>query len=134
LDADYAEVLRDIDINSGVISHGETGEAKTALENMRDYVFSVNTTISSVTTIEQTQTVEVFPNPTATGTAQIMIHDNTFQNYTLLVNNVLGQTLQQHFNVPSNQQKTLEFEQNGFYIINVLHEGKTVANYKIQVK
>jgi hypothetical protein len=75
--ANYVETLRDIDVSAGVISHGETGAAKTCLENLRDYVFSA-TEMADTTTEDTTDAngivnvgmsidVQIAPNPSASG-------------------------------------------------------------------
>ena len=73
--ANCAEILRDLSISSGLISHGPIYEAQTSLENMRDYVFSAEVPISTVDTSGSNDTsgvgisthaknrMTLFPNP-----------------------------------------------------------------------
>lgn len=62
LNADYSQILNDIDISGGLYEHSETTYAVvTALENMRDNVFSTETV--SVGFIEEND-ISIYPNPT----------------------------------------------------------------------
>lgn len=73
--ANYAEILRDMDLENGIISHGPIYEAQTSLENMRDYVFSSTIPVSTVQDPDSSvsvggikqNSVKLFPNPVSDG-------------------------------------------------------------------
>lgn len=69
IDADYTAALKGINVGSGVISHGETGEAKVCLENFRNEVFSATDTDTGIIDYGSVSEFSVFPNPA---------HFNTF--------------------------------------------------------
>jgi hypothetical protein len=72
LDADYERALENIDVDGGVIVHGSTAEAKTALENFRDHVFSASGVTSTVD-FSEVNDFQIFPNPTANGQANFLV-------------------------------------------------------------
>ncbi len=70
INADYAEGLKNINVASGVISHGSTGQAAVIIANFRDFVFSAATNSTSTGIKENSfsnNNVIVYPNPSSTG-------------------------------------------------------------------
>jgi hypothetical protein len=63
LNADYTRALENISVNSGVIVHGEDQEAKKAIENFRDYVFSAGEKTSSLYPVYNQTALKISPNP-----------------------------------------------------------------------
>lgn len=77
--ADYAQAIRDIDLSAGLILHGETDEAKTLLENFRDYVFSAEAPADTATGIDNVAmdyNISIVPNPATDGTIHVRVTDN----------------------------------------------------------
>jgi len=131
LDADYAKGLEGIALNSGVIVHGETGAARLAIENFRDYVFQASTTSVSTIDISEINSFEVFPNPTETGVTNLLISSSKDLNYEVSVTDVLGRETQHFTNVSSNESIELELGNKGLYFISLIKEGKAVLNRKL---
>jgi len=129
LDADYTKVIEDVNVSSGVISHGETGAAKTALENMKNYVFSQTGTTSAITDYNVVRHIDVFPNPSTSGEVQVTLETIDTEIVELQLFGIDGSLLstQQASNGTSNLQLTGK----GFYFLRVLQNGKTVAYQKI---
>jgi len=67
LNADYANALSNIDLSSGVITHGDFGQAIDLLENFRDQVFSsADGVVSTPETLANLQ-FDTYPNPSTNG-------------------------------------------------------------------
>jgi hypothetical protein len=64
IEADYAELVRDIEVAQGTISHGETGDAYQSLKNLNNKVFK--SAQGSAALVQQElafENLSVFPNP-----------------------------------------------------------------------
>jgi hypothetical protein len=66
IEADYAELVRDIEVAQGTISHGETGEAYQSLKNLNNKVFkSAEGNAALVQKELACENLSVFPNPSS---------------------------------------------------------------------
>lgn len=101
--ADYTQALKGIDVSGGVISHGSTGEAKTLLENFRDYVFTAEAPVADTTTndssvsvgsINQQMQLTVAPNPSQNGVVRILTEDNAVNALQIQAFDITGKQLQ----------------------------------------
>ncbi|MFK7907637.1 MAG: MbnP family protein [Chitinophagales bacterium] len=133
LNADYTRVLEDINVNSGVIVHGDNGAAKKALENFRDYVFSVASDATSIVDFSEINSVNLYPNPANVGRAFIAIDATQNLQYQIKVYDVLGREIQSLDNVQSNVPTALNLEVAGLYIVSLVKEGQSVITKKLQV-
>lgn len=134
LDADYARGLEGIALNGGVIVHGESGAARTALENFRDYVFTPTTTSVSTVDISEVSSFSIFPNPAEDGTSNFMIESIEDLEYEVSVVDILGREIDHFYNVRSNTQVAIQLENSGIYMVNLIKEGQTVLNRKLVVR
>lgn len=83
LDADYNEALNGIDVSSGMINHGETGEAEDLLTNFQDLVFTPSSTALSVKNIDALD-FAIYPNPVKAN-GQLFVSDySSIQNIRLI--------------------------------------------------
>jgi hypothetical protein len=130
LDADYTKVIYDIDVSSGVISHGEFGSAKKALENMKNHVFSQTGTTSDITDYNTIRQLEVFPNPTSDGKIQIAIETVNSESVEIQLFCIDGSLVSSKKSAGQNVT-TMQLDAKGFYILRVLQNGKTVGYQKI---
>ncbi len=127
VDADYEKAVENINLSSGPISHGFTGEAKTCLENFRDYVFSPSS--QSVGVEEEEALVwTVYPNPSNEETVKINLAQN-IDNYTVEVKNALGQLISTT-NASGNAVE-INVSDAGIYFVSVVKDGKTLATQKL---
>jgi len=133
LDADYTKVIEDVDVSGGVISHGETGAAKTALENMKNHVFSQAGTTSAITNYGALQKLEIFPNPTTTGQIQINIEAANAAQTELHLFSIDGSLISATTAI-GNTTTEINIANKGLYILRVLQNGKTVGYQKISVQ
>ena len=66
VEADYAELVRDIEVAQGTISHGETGDAYQSLKNLNNKVFkSAEGNAALVQKELAFENLSVFPNPSS---------------------------------------------------------------------
>ncbi len=133
LDADYTRALEDIDVNSGVIEHGENGAAKQALENFRDHVFSEAGSITNTFDIQIIQGVSVFPNPSADLMTSIQVDAPNIAHYDLQITDMLGRIQQTQTTIPVQQAQTIVFEQAGYYLISIVKNGQTLWTEKVLI-
>lgn len=140
--ANYAEIVRGIDISPGLISHGPIYEAQTSLENIRDYVFStevptstayqgVDTTDSNVSVGEiSSSSFKLYPNPTLTGLIQIdRPNSNTCSS--VVVHDAQGSVVWRDELAPSERSLHLDFLPAGVYQISLLENGAPIAREKL---
>lgn len=68
LDADYVRGLENITLENGLIVHGDNLEAREALENFSQYVFSPSEPLVAVNQSLLEEPLTLFPNPAIAGT------------------------------------------------------------------
>lgn len=134
LDGDYTRVLEDISVNAGIIVHGEYGEAKKALENFRDFVFSPTQIASSTVDFSEVSGFGVYPNPTVGGTATLSISATQDLTYEVSVTDIIGRQIQHFDNVESNSTLTVQVNQPGIYFVNLIKNGQAVITQKLVSK
>jgi hypothetical protein len=113
--ADYTRALENLDVDQGLIEHGDFGAAKDILENMRDYVFSAarTTSVSSATDLD----LVIFPNPVMDymelrglgGTYHMIVRDVAGREQLNLSDQVEGSTI------------NVSGLSNGLYLLEIRH-------------
>ncbi|WP_367393003.1 MbnP family protein [Lewinella sp. LCG006] len=134
LDADYIRAMENINLNSGPITHGGYGEAKVALRNFQDYVFSPSSLINSNEEALAINAFKVYPNPGTTKAAHVFIATDTDEVYQLQVTNAQGQLVRQMTQVRSNNEIDLGLETAGLYFISLQQNGKVVMTEKLVIQ
>ncbi len=135
LDADYARVLENITVNSGVIVHGDYDEAKLALENFRDYVFEASPTVLSATEAGVNTHFDLYPNPAANGTTTVQLStDDNLADGQITISDLLGRQVQQLTVVDGSTSIELSLDHPGLYLVSLLSNGKVVASERLIVK
>lgn len=134
--ADYAQAIRDIDLTSGLIMHGETGEAKDLLENFRDYVFSADDpadTTTGVRNVAGNLNISVAPNPATDGTIHIQVNGNQLHSMNIEVFDISGKRV--YSNVVRSTTGNLEITglTRGVYFLNAVREGDAPVTKKISI-
>lgn len=71
VDANYINMLNNLDVSTGPFSHGETGVSQLAIANLAFFVFSASATVSGIAQVSNDY-IEVYPNPTLNN--RITIH------------------------------------------------------------
>ena len=123
LDANYTEALRDINIATGIVSHGETGAALKMLENFRDFVFG--NYYASIESNEVDFEWNIYPNPSNTGSITISFASLTAP-YVIQITNNLGQIVSQR-TVKSANQVEIEVPGTGIFNVSILSGNKVIA-------
>ncbi len=134
LDADYTRGLEGIELENGVIVHGEDGDAKIALENFRDYVFSPSTNVVSNIDFSEINDFNIFPNPSENGLVNIKINSTKDLSYELSIVNIIGQEIEHIYEFKSNNDQEIEINKKGIYFVNIIKEGVVVLNKKLVIK
>lgn len=135
INADYAQALKNINVASGVVSHGASGMAATIVANFRDFVFSAVTSGSTVTGVSEdalivNNNVILYPNPSVSGI--FLLNSVSFPKtaITLRVTDVAGRVIQ-IINLKEITAKEITLEKKGVYFIDLLAEDKTLYTQKV---
>lgn len=119
LKADYSELVRNIGVAQGVISHGETGDALQALKNFNNYVFTSSEGNAAMGDTElQLHGFEMslYPNPT-----QGPLTIKAEQGAKLEVYDALGNLVIQR--VMQRSEGRIELQTPGMYLVKVSSHG-----------
>lgn len=124
---DYCKALAGIDVSTGVISHGEVGEAVELLENFRDLVFTTTSPIDTTAEEEEEPNgiselasgfdFQHYPNPSVDGNTML----NTSSSSTLNIT-VFDLTGKQVYNAQldgGNQALNISSLESGVYFVRV---------------
>lgn len=136
LDADYARVLENMEISTGVNVHGDAGEARDALLNMRDYVFTqVQSTITSSNEIAQTIGFDLYPNPSNTTVVKLSFSQTVAgSNFSIQINDISGRQVSNIAVAPGQNTITLPELAQGYYFVSLQQNNKVVATKKMVVQ
>ena len=128
LDADYAKLLSQIDVSSGLILHGNLNEIQTLAQNIKNKVF----TVAELTSTEDSEVVRsfnVYPNPSTNGVLYFDI-ESSIGETVLNVNDAYGRTIE----TLSSQAKSVTINDSGLYFITLMDtNGNILATRKILV-
>ena len=114
LDADYNKALEDIEVNAGIIVHGETLQAKQCLENFRDYVFAPADPNTSTIEKQSPANFKIFPNPTASGQVTIEVENQVaFEQIQII--DAQGKLLKSIPFIPNQRALQVNIEKAGIY-------------------
>lgn len=134
LQGDYEGALKDITLSSGVISHGETGAAKTALNNFKTDVFSeykeevvvVDGLANSIN-----NTFEIYPNPT-NGSKIINLNGN-WSNGIATIQNITGSVIISK-NISGKASINISDLNTGIYFVKISTDNTNFITEKLIIK
>lgn len=130
IDAEYSKLLEGIDVSSGLIIHGGTGEMPLLATNLSEKVF----TASSVTSTDDSEVVnlfEVFPNPVSHGILMVTMDIATLNN-TVKVYDAIGRVVFERKQFAAMQ---IELPNQGLYYVSVADvNGHILAIRKVVVQ
>jgi hypothetical protein len=134
LNADYEQALKDINVASGVISHGEANEAKKMMENFRDYVFTSiegNSPVG-VAEIGKKSQFSIYPNPSKYGNRIVLNYNGDVIGLSVEILDLSGRLIK---NVAlENNSLTLNNLEKGIYLLNIKSEaGNVIETQKLIV-
>ena len=137
IDADYAAALKDIDVTTGVVTHGDYDEAIDLLRNFQTDVFKSTPADTVVTPtgisnlFTNTNAINVYPNPSnglVTFSAEDVVGVSNINLY-----DVIG-TLVGTYNFDGNST-ILNIEEKGYYFIALLKDdGSAIGHSRILIK
>lgn len=118
INADYNKAVEDISISSGVVTHGDFGEAVQLLHNFRDHVYTSMDGTGNTLSVKQESAIKlaVFPNPSS-GNVSIETPNNELVER-VVVRNLMGQEVSDLTVTPSSRVD-LSIADNGMYFLDV---------------
>jgi len=129
IDAEYTNLLSEIDVSNGLILHGNLNEIQTLANNLKSKVF----TSAEVTSVEDNDLVKsfkVYPNPVVDGWLNIEV-DAAGSNNVVRVIDSMGKIIS---NTSTESQK-IQITNSGIYLVSVLNQqGKTLSTKKVIVQ
>jgi len=133
LHADYEMALKDIDVSSGAIVHGEVGAAVVLLQNFNYQVFTSSEGNAAMGTEEFANAIstKVYPNPTK-GNVLISAKGNQNGEIEYVVTDIIGQSILRGV-VSESGEETISIKNSGIYFVSILKNGNTIATEKIIV-
>ena len=131
IDANYEKIYEDISIAGGLIVHSEAGVCITALENMRDHVFTATGNALSTSEIANNFTINAFPNPSADGSVTIEFNSEETGNFDITVFDILGKVVMTKSNIARNAKLDLQLPNTGLYLLNLSVDGQSFHTEKL---
>jgi len=135
LDADYTKALKDIEVNSGVIVHGDNMEAQKCMINFSTDVFSASGMVSSSADITDIVEYSIYPNPIDGGRATLSLEllDET-SDYSIIMTNLEGKNVKVFANVKNGENLSFDGLQNGVYTMNLLQKSNLAAVRRVIIR
>ena len=130
IDAEYTELLSNIDVSSGIIIHGGTGEMPVLSTNISEKVFSTSS-VTSTSDNDLVTSFEIYPNPVTNGIVNIQA-DIEVKSYNVKVYDVMGKMVLSSSNSNANR---IELSESGMYYISISDDsGSVLATRKVVVQ
>lgn len=131
LDADYVQAVKGIGLLSGPISHGETGQAKTCVENFNSEVFSPAALSNSTQDFLSSSDFEIYPNPSTDQHVFIQSNNNDLISH-ININDIQGKLINRV--TVNNQSTRLNFNGTGVYLVQIFNEKGEYYTEKIIIQ
>jgi len=134
LNADYLEALRDIDVTSGILEHGETSTNKKMLSNFRDFVFTSvegNPSVGMEHIAEKQSQFNISPNPTKVNQPITIDFEEEIKNASIIIVDIKGRIVLQQ-KITSKRTVLTNLDQ-GTYICSVKKEEIILGSKKLIV-
>ena len=134
LNADYLEALRDIDVTSGILEHGETSTNKKMLSNFRDFVFTSvegNPSVGIEKIAEKQIQFNISPNPTKVNQPITIDFEEDIKNASIMIVDIKGSIVLEQ-KITSKRTVLTNLEQ-GIYICSIKREDRILGSKKLIV-
>lgn len=130
--ADYTMAIKDIDVSSGLVFHGEIYEAANLLLNFRDYVFS-NQKPSGSVGIQSPVSADfsLSKNPISLH-EELIISGTDAGNMNIRITDILGQEVGT-YSISPGQRLNPEFTSSGIYFVSLYQAGQRLGTQKLVV-
>jgi len=130
--ADYAKVISGINVSGGLIVHGSNGAAVTLLNNMKDLVFTAET--SAVTDPAFEGNFVVSPNPAAAGQARATMTLPAGSDYRITLCDLTGRVVLNQAISADRQSFTIgESLSTGVYFVQLWQNERPVVAEKLVI-
>ena len=132
IQGDYEESLKDIVLSSGVISHGETGEAKDAVLNFKTNVFSEfkEDVIKGIQN-KYSNDFEIYPNPT--NGSKIITLVGEWINGVITIQDITGSIVVSK-NISNNASISISDLNTGIYFVKLTTDNVNYMTKKLVIK
>lgn len=130
VDADYAKSLQDMNMSTGVISHGETGEAKQVLLNFNNHVFTAGSAPSAAFLESSVKAIKLFPNPVTGTTLFIEGLDESKSTVQVNILDIRGKKLVQQLPVLDGMINISSISNPGLYMIQILQDAQPISTQR----
>ncbi len=128
--ADYAQVIKNINVSGGLIVHGTSGAAVTVLNNMKNLVFSSETSAVIDPTFEGAFMVS--PNPAPAGQAVATMTLPAGSDYRIILSDMTGRVLlNQSVAAELQTMRVGENLDKGVYFVQLWQNDRPVATEKL---
>ena len=129
IDAEYSNLLSQIDVSDGLILHGNLNEIQTLATNLKEKVFTA-AEVTSVDDSELVKSFEVFPNPSSDGFISLKTNaagnNNVVKIFDAMGRSVLSTSM---------NMNNIEIQQSGIYYVSLMdNQGKTLATRKVIIQ
>ena len=135
LNADYEMALKDIDVASGLVNHGEVDEAEDLLMNFSTDVFTSiegNGTTLGIEDLSQNRIAcTLAPNPASTH-SKLFIEGDYSDASTVTISDLSGRIVQET-SLPRSGELSLHLSEGGVYILTVYDQGIALANKRLVI-
>jgi len=129
IDAEYSNLLSQIDVSDGIILHGNLNEIKTLASNMTEKVFTAST-VTAVIDNDEISSFDVYPNPSPDGCFTIKAAVST-NDHILRVFDQMGRSV---VHAVSNGHM-IHVEESGIYYVALIDaQGNTLATRKVIIQ
>ncbi|MCC6412910.1 MAG: T9SS type A sorting domain-containing protein [Saprospiraceae bacterium] len=131
--ADYAQILTSINVSAGLIVHGSSGKAVTLMNNMKNLVFSAE---STTMTIDPTfkGDFKLSPNPAPAGITNATMSLPSGFDYRISLTDLTGKVLLNQKLYSGSQQFNFENKlEPGLYLAHIWQNDRPVAIEKLIV-
>jgi hypothetical protein len=131
--ADYANIVKGINVGTGPIVHGSSGAAVTLANNMKNEIFS-SPAMSSVLDPLFTGTFRLSPNPAVAGRAQASFELLSGSEYQITLTDCTGRFVSRQQVAPNQQVQAFDAALSpGAYYVHLWQDGRPVVVEKLIV-
>lgn len=130
LNGNYERILESMTVSGGIIAHGEIAQAKTALVNMKDFVFvgAIVDTVNSIFSKKTQPTFDIYPNPTNGFKSIHLISDELYGN--LVIRDITGKVIMTK-KMTQNEPIEISNFKKGVYFISIQNKNFKSTNRKL---